>query len=104
MFGLWGGALTNTPLTRPHSFASPARTHARHEHETKPKPISLKLATLPQLLDVIEQLIGPNILLYNTTYIIQEAHTESHVRWHQDLTYWGLDSDAQVSVWLALSE
>lgn len=63
-----------------------------------------KLATLPQLLDVIEQLIGPNILLYNTTYIIKEAHTESHVSWHQDLTYWGLDSDAQVSVWLALSE
>ena len=27
-------------LTRPRSFASPARTHARHEHETKPKPIS----------------------------------------------------------------
>ena len=27
-------------LTRPHSFASPARSHAKHEHETKPKPIS----------------------------------------------------------------
>jgi len=27
-------------LTRSRSFASPARTHARHEHETKPKPIS----------------------------------------------------------------
>ena len=30
----------HSPLTRPHSFASPARSHARHEHETKPKPIS----------------------------------------------------------------
>ena len=63
-----------------------------------------QLATLPSLLDIVEQLIGPDILLYNTTYIIKEAHTESHVSWHQDLTYWGLDSDAQVSVWLALSE
>ena len=27
-------------FTRPHSFASPARSHARHEHETEPKPIS----------------------------------------------------------------
>ena len=30
----------HSSLTRPHSFASPARSHARHEHETKPKPIS----------------------------------------------------------------
>jgi hypothetical protein len=30
----------HSPLTRPHRFASPARSHARHEHETKPKPIS----------------------------------------------------------------
>ena len=63
-----------------------------------------QLATLPSLLDIVEQLIGPDILLYNTTYIINEAHTESHVSWRQDLTYWGLDADAQVSVWLALSE
>jgi ectoine hydroxylase-related dioxygenase (phytanoyl-CoA dioxygenase family) len=63
-----------------------------------------QLATLPGLLDIVEQLIGPDILLYNATYIIKEAHTESHVSWHQDLTYWGLDSDQQVSVWLALSE
>ena len=27
-------------LTHPHSLASTARSHARHEHETKPKPIS----------------------------------------------------------------
>ena len=34
-------ALRSTSLTHPHSFArTHARTHARHEHETKPKPIS----------------------------------------------------------------
>ena len=27
-------------LTRPRSFASPARSHARHEHETRLKPMS----------------------------------------------------------------
>ena len=30
----------HSPLTRPHSFDSPARSHARHEHETKQKQIS----------------------------------------------------------------
>lgn len=63
----------------------------------------LELATLPRVLEIIEQLIGPNILLYNVTYIVKEAGSQSHVSWHQDLTYWGLSHDDQVSMWLALS-
>ena len=62
-----------------------------------------QLATLPAALDIVEQLIGPDILLFNVTYIIKEAGTASHVSWHQDLTYWGLSHDDQVSMWLALS-
>lgn len=63
----------------------------------------LELATMPSTLDIIEQMIGPDILLYNVTYIIKEPNTSSHVSWHQDLTFWGLSDDDQVSMWLALS-
>ena len=63
----------------------------------------LEMATHRRVLDVVEALIGPDILLYDATYIIKEPHTDSHVSWHQDLTYWGLSDDAQVSMWLALS-
>lgn len=63
----------------------------------------LQLATLPVVLDIIEELIGPDILLYNVTYIVKEVGALSHVSWHQDLTYWGLSHDDQVSMWLALS-
>ena len=63
----------------------------------------LELATHPRVLDMVEALIGPDILLYDATYIIKEPQTPSHVSWHQDLTYWGLSSDAQVTLWLALS-
>ena len=62
-----------------------------------------KLATLSTVLDIVERIIGPNILLYNVTYIIKEANDRSHISWHQDLTYWGLSHDDQVSLWLALS-
>jgi len=62
-----------------------------------------ELATLPAALDIVESLIGPDILLYNVTYIIKEPNTATHVSWHQDLTYWGLSDDDQVSMWLALS-
>ena len=63
----------------------------------------LELATLPVVLDIVERLIGSDILLYNVTYIVKEAKTTSYVSWHQDLTYWGLSHDDQVSMWLALS-
>lgn len=62
-----------------------------------------ELATSTAALDVVESLIGPDILLYNVSYIIKEPRTTSHVSWHQDLTYWGLSHDDQVSMWLALS-
>ena len=57
-----------------------------------------------KILDIVEKIIGPNILLYNVTYVIKEPKTYTHVSWHQDLTYWGFSHDDQVSVWLALSE
>lgn len=63
----------------------------------------LALATHPAMLDVVEALIGPDILLYNACFIVKEARSASRVSWHQDLTYWGFDSDAVVSAWLALS-
>ena len=61
------------------------------------------LATNKSILDIVENLIGKNILLYNSTYIIKEPQTPTFVSWHQDLTYWGFSHDDQVSVWLALS-
>ena len=58
----------------------------------------LQLATNPTVLDIVESMIGPDILLYNVTYIIKEANAPSHVSWHQDLTYWGFSHDDQVSM------
>ena len=63
-----------------------------------------ELATHQNILDIVEKVIGPNILLHNTTYIIKEPQTPAFVSWHQDLTYWGFSHDDQVSVWLALSD
>jgi hypothetical protein len=56
-----------------------------------------------RILDPVEDLIGSDILCWNTIFWIKEAHSESFVSWHQDLTYWGLDSSELVTAWLALS-
>lgn len=61
------------------------------------------LASHPLLLDAVEACIGPDIMLYNTNYVIKEPGSAATVEWHQDLTYWGLaDDDAQVSAWVAI--
>ena len=57
-----------------------------------------------KLLDVVESIIGPDILVWNSTFFIKEAKTETYVSWHQDMKYWGLnDTDGQVSAWIALN-
>ena len=57
----------------------------------------------PRILDAVEDLIGPDILCWNTIFWIKEAHSKSYVSWHQDLNYWGLDAEDLVTAWLALS-
>jgi len=64
---------------------------------------ALTLATLPAVLDVVSSLIGPDILLYNSMYIVKEPDTKAFVSLHQDLKYWGFSSDQLTSMWLALT-
>ena len=66
-------------------------------------PCAHELATLPQVLAVIESLIGPDILIYMTTFFIKEAQTGAVTSWHQDATYFGLRPYEHVSAWIALS-
>jgi non-haem Fe2+, alpha-ketoglutarate-dependent halogenase len=56
-----------------------------------------------RILDLIEDLIGPDILCWNSIFWIKEANSASYVSWHQDLKYWGLDCDDLVTAWVALS-
>ena len=56
------------------------------------------------LVDMVEDLIGPDILCWNAIFWIKEPGAASFVGWHQDATYWGLDNRELVTVWLALSD
>ncbi|MFT4584151.1 MAG: non-heme Fe2+,alpha-ketoglutarate-dependent halogenase [Gammaproteobacteria bacterium] len=56
-----------------------------------------------RVLDPVEQLIGPNILIWNTIFWVKEAGSKSFVSWHQDTQYWGLSNDKVVTAWIALS-
>ena len=61
------------------------------------------LIRAPTILDMVEDLIGPDILCWNTNWFIKEPRSPNFVSWHQDNNYWGLDTRKLVSVWIALS-
>jgi len=58
----------------------------------------------PRVLDAVEDVIGPDILVYHSTMWIKEANTPAYVRWHQDGAYFFLDPLEHVTAWVALSE
>ena len=56
-----------------------------------------------RLLDAVEDLIGPDLLVYGTVLFIKEPGDPGFVSWHQDATYMGLEPHDGVTAWLALS-
>lgn len=63
-----------------------------------------RLVHHPRVLNAVEDLIGPDILVYHSTLFLKEAQTPAFVRWHQDSTYFYLDPHAHVTAWVALSD
>jgi len=57
----------------------------------------------PGIVDPVEDLLGPNLLCWSTSFFIKEARDPAFVSWHQDATYWGLSSTDVVTAWVALS-
>ncbi len=48
----------------------------------------LDLARHPGLLDVVEALLGPNISLYYSMFMLKPAHRGAAAPWHQDLAFY----------------
>ena len=55
------------------------------------------------ILDVVEDLIGPDILCYQHGIWFKEPESGSYVSWHQDATYYGLNPWELLSAWVALT-
>ena len=49
-------------------------------------------------------MIGPDILVWTSTFFIKEPHSPTFAAWHQDGTYFGLEPQEQVCAWVALTD
>jgi non-haem Fe2+, alpha-ketoglutarate-dependent halogenase len=83
-----GGGLPGPYRHKPHLVYTWAQELIRH----------------PKILDAIEDVIGPDILAWESVFFIKEPHTDDYISWHQDITYWGLETEGDVvTAWVALS-
>jgi len=57
----------------------------------------------PRLIEAVARVIGPDVLVWSCGFFIKEAGSKSYVSWHQDLNYWGLDGDQEITAWYALT-
>jgi non-heme Fe2+,alpha-ketoglutarate-dependent halogenase len=82
-----GGSLPGPYRHKPHLVYTWAQELIRH----------------PKILDAVEDVIGPDILAWESVFFTKEPHTADYISWHQDITYWGLEAEGDVvTAWVAL--
>ena len=56
----------------------------------------------PRILDMVEQVLGPDLVLWITRILCKPAGEGREVPWHQDGEYWPMRPLETCSVWIAL--
>jgi len=62
-----------------------------------------EIVSHPKVLDAVESLLGPNLLVWNTNWFAKMPGEKTYVSMHQDGTYWNLRPANVVTAWVALS-
>jgi ectoine hydroxylase-related dioxygenase (phytanoyl-CoA dioxygenase family) len=57
-----------------------------------------------QILDYVEDLIGPDYFMWASSFFIKDPHSPEVVTWHQDSFYWPITPPESCTVWLAFSD
>jgi non-heme Fe2+,alpha-ketoglutarate-dependent halogenase len=66
-------------------------------------PWAYRLASHRAVLDAVERLIGPEILIDGNLVFYKPPHDEGYASWHQDSVYSGWHLTPSVSAWIALT-
>jgi len=66
-------------------------------------PWACRLASHERVLDAVESLIGPDILIDGNLVFYKPPHDAGYASWHQDSVYSGWHLTPSVSAWIALT-
>ena len=65
----------------------------------------LEICRHPRILDAVEAILGPNLILVYSSVFIKRPHDPTQVAWHQDNTYWPSVHGTDVAtLWLAVDD
>ena len=64
----------------------------------------LNYARDPEILDMIEQVLGPDFALWNSSFFAKPAMNGRATPWHQDGEYWPIRPIATCTVWIAVDD
>jgi non-heme Fe2+,alpha-ketoglutarate-dependent halogenase len=78
-------------------------TYAINAYHTRCQGI-YEMATDPRILDLVEDIIGPNIILWGSHFFCKIPHDPKSVPWHQDASYWPLTPARTVTAWIAIDD
>ena len=67
-------------------------------------PWLMTLGRNAAILDAVEDVIGPNILLFGASIFAKDARDPRYVSWHQDSAYFGLDPHEEVTAWVGFTD
>ena len=62
----------------------------------------VRFARNDDILDMVSQIIGANIALWNSSFFAKPARVGSATPWHQDGEYWPMRPLANCTVWIAV--
>jgi len=83
-------------------LGGPLPKELRHKPHLCSRTID-EIIRMPEIVDRIESLLGPDILCWETALFIKEPGDAAYVSWHQDAAYWGLEPYEVLTAWVALS-
>lgn len=100
---LLDATLNATQGQRPESIVCPHLSSMN----TLPEGLAdqwLALCVQPKLLDIVEQILGPDIILWGSQIFCKPAGTGMSVPWHQDGHFWPIRPLATCSIWIAIDD
>ncbi len=64
----------------------------------------LNFARNPDILDMVERVLGPDLALWNSSFFAKPARNGRRTPWHQDSRYWPIRPMATCTVWIAVDD
>jgi ectoine hydroxylase-related dioxygenase (phytanoyl-CoA dioxygenase family) len=99
--------IRDNPGVRPEKLVSAhiaARGGEANTEGVRGDSAFLELAMDARILDAVEQLIGPDIILWGCHVFCKPAGDGHETPWHQDGHYWPIRPLANCTVWVALED